>query len=131
MCYKHSLRIFEIPMADEEYLSSVFFASEGALLLGGRQNIQNAPFNRRFRSFFGTSPIICSSLWGLLAGSRPAYSQPKHLLWALMFLRLYNTEHIHARLAGVDEKTFRKWSWAFVREIAKIQLVCNIIFYLL
>ena len=45
-----------------------------------------------------------------------------HLLWALMFLKLYCSEAVLSSLAGgVHEQTFRKWSWYFVHEIANLQ----------
>jgi len=113
---------------DAEYTSSAVFISTGADILRCRSDVINTTFNRRFRAFFGTTPIVCSSLWGLLAVSRPPDSKPKHLLWALMFLRLYDTESVHALLAGVDEKTFRKWAWAFVRSLSKIELVRFVIY---
>jgi len=85
---------------------------------------------RKFASFFGTSPFICSLLWAYLepCSNMPLGVQPVHLLWALMFLKVYATESVHAALAGgVDEKTFRKWSWIFVHGIADLEagVVCT------
>ena len=39
----------------------------------------------------------------------------------MMFMKIYSQEHIHASLAGVDEKTFRKWSWIFIDAIAGLE----------
>ena len=51
-----------------------------------------------------------------------AGAKPVHLLWALMFMKLYCSESVLAALAGgVHEQTFRKWSWYFVEEIANLQ----------
>ena len=48
--------------------------------------------------------------------------QPKHLLWALMLLKLYAAESVLRTLAGgVDEKTYRKWAWLYVYEISDLQ----------
>ena len=45
-----------------------------------------------------------------------------HLLWALMFLKMYAKEATTSRLAGgVDEKTYRKWVWLFVSAIADLE----------
>jgi hypothetical protein len=78
---------------------------------------------RRFRAMFGTSPFNCSRLWLKLDLTHlPNGARPKHLLWALMFLMLYNTEHILRTLAGgVDEKTYRKWTWLFIDCISELQ----------
>ena len=59
---------------------------------------------RRFRAFFGTTVSGCSRLWSLLDDRLPHGAAPRHLLWALLFLKLYATEHVDAALAGVDEK---------------------------
>ena len=41
--------------------------------------------------------------------------QDVHLLWGLMFLKLYVSESVNCALAwGMDEKTFQKWIWMFV-----------------
>jgi len=47
---------------------------------------------------------------------------PEHLLWALMFMKVYGKESMHCTMAGaVDEKTFRKWVWIFVLEISYLE----------
>jgi hypothetical protein len=75
---------------------------------------------RRFLATFGVAPVVCLTIWNLLieTGNLPPSSFEYHLLWGLMFLKLYCAESIHAALAGCDEKTFRKWSWAFVDAIS-------------
>jgi hypothetical protein len=75
-------------------------------------------------SLIGTSFEVCSELWNLinpLVTISPD-AKPKHLLWALLFLKNYCIEKINARLVGgVDAKTFRKWSWLFVEGVAKLK----------
>jgi len=82
----------------------------------------------RFRSMFGTSPENCARLWKMIDpfASMPNGVHPRHLLWALMFLKLYCAESVLCTLAGgkngaVDEKTFRKWCWLFVESISDMQ----------
>ncbi|GAX10088.1 hypothetical protein FisN_2Lu360 [Fistulifera solaris] len=67
---------------------------------------------RRFQSHFGVSPIQCSQLWILL--KVPENARFKHLLWALLKLKVYATEEVLSGMAGCDEKTFRKWSDQFI-----------------
>ena len=92
--------------------------------------------NCLFRSYFGTSSRICAVLWELLKRQRKRIAKkdgygnvsPKHLLWALMFLKVYGVEATLSSMAGgVDEKTYRKWVWIFVKAIANLEpeLVCK------
>lgn len=77
----------------------------------------------RFRSWFGTPPHVVAIVWAGLAltgwlrsVSKP---KPKHMLWALLFLKTYSTEPtLASRVGGVDEKTFRKWTWLYLEGIA-------------
>jgi hypothetical protein len=80
--------------------------------------------SRRFRAFFGTTPIICSVLWSLCLPSFIAQAvMPAHLLWALLFLKQYNIEEVNASMTGTDEKTFRKWSWLVISILADLDVV--------
>ena len=78
----------------------------------------------QYKATFGTSPTICETIWCLILieTTLMAGAKPVHLLWALMFMKLYCSESVLAALAGgVHEQTFRKWSWYFVEEIANLQ----------
>ncbi len=77
---------------------------------------------RKFRTFFGTSPMVCVAVWGMLV-CRPLKSRPEHMLWALMLLKLYNIESVNAALVGVSEKTFRKWAHIFIRLLSNLPVV--------
>eukprot|EP00171_Calliarthron_tuberculosum_P022151 IDg22151t1 len=78
---------------------------------------------RRFRGLFGVSPRVCCLLMQHLAGHLPHRPDLAHLLWALLFSKVNGTEHVHATLAGFDEKRFRKWSRIYVRLLRSIKLV--------
>ena len=86
--------------------------------------------DRRFRSLFGITPLVCSRVWSLLGSQLLKRASPQLLLWALLFLKIYASESVNAVLSGADEKTFRKWQWIFVKKIASLQVVsrCNFIF---
>lgn len=74
----------------------------------------------RFRSNFGTEPVVAADLWMRLQSSiwRERKScKPHHLLWCLMFLKSYDKEMNMAAKVGCDEKTWRKWIWCILREI--------------
>jgi hypothetical protein len=86
---------------------------------------------RRFTAMFGIMPVVCVDIWCRLGNDTETLDKnganPVHLLWALMLLKLYATEVVLAvTIAGCDEKTFRKWSWHFVRGLADLEgsVVC-------
>ena len=78
---------------------------------------------RRFKSVFGVSPAVFAVLWENLNGTRPLESMPRHLLWSLLFRKVYATEGINSSIAGVDEKTFRKWTWVFIDILSRMNVV--------
>ncbi|KAI9562432.1 hypothetical protein GHT06_009862 [Daphnia sinensis] len=78
---------------------------------------------RRFRAFFGTSPLVCLVAWDILFNARPSNSKPEHLLWALMLLKRYSIETFNATVIGVSEKTFRKWSHIFINLLADMPVL--------
>ena len=66
--------------------------------------------------------VFCSKLWrlaGTYVGLKKNGTRPKHMLWALHFLKTYDIEVRIAKSYYVTRKTFRKWLWPTVREIAR------------
>ena len=78
---------------------------------------------RRFRAMFGVSTLVCSVIWNLFLHKIPDGASPVHLLWALMFIKVYASEATHRAISKADEKTFRKWSSRFVEIIANRKVV--------
>jgi hypothetical protein len=102
------------------------FVSIGLKILSKSKSARDGvTINRRWRALFGASPAVCSLLWAWVDPPNnpklPENSEMKHLMWALMFLRDYNVEENHATLTGADEKTYRKWQWLFVPQIAILE----------
>ncbi len=83
---------------------------------------------RKFKAFFGTTPMACFIVWELLLTTRPKKSKPEHLLWALLLLKRYNIEAVNAALIKVSEKSFRKWSLIFIDLLASMPVVRENIF---
>ena len=108
----------EIPRYDEDE-----FMERGREIFLRNKGGAKETDHRRFKVTFGTTPTICTIIWDLLltTDNMPQKGRPEHLLWALLFLHLYCAESVHATLTGHDEKTFRKWSWTFVRAISYLQ----------
>jgi len=84
-----------------------------------------------FLSFFGVDPVVVVRAWDMIQvpffhDGDLSHAQPKHILWALLFLKKYGDESEMAALCGedgraVDEKTFRKWCSIFVCYIASLK----------
>lgn len=104
-------------------VSPELFQSLGENLLA--KSLGSPPDSRRFRSFFGVSPLVCAAIWHKLGRRSPRSAKPEYLLWALKFLKIYATEHVHCSVAGCDDNFFRKWSWNFVLLMADLQVVSN------
>jgi hypothetical protein len=78
------------------------------------------------RSLFGASSLIVAEIWhrieGTVAAEDPNDKQ-KHLLWALVFLKVYGTsEEVHCAIVGWPHvQTFQKYSWYFVEKFFDLQ----------
>jgi hypothetical protein len=75
---------------------------------------------RRFRALFGCTPDICAWMWNYWVRNNllPVNSQPIHLLYGLLHLKIYAIEEVYKSMTGADEKTFRKWAWTFIELMA-------------
>ena len=66
-------------------------------------------------SLIGTSYEVCSEIWNLVQPQRKEElkgTQPKHLFWALLFLKSYATLPLLTRVVGgVDAGTYSTWCW--------------------
>lgn len=104
-----------------DVFTSIFW-NEGLIYANHNRNNSNLTGLRKFKSFYGISPEVFSKLWKLIQ-NKPEGSEPKHLLWTMLFLKNYNNEHINAAITHVDEKTFRLWVWRFVKLLAELNVV--------
>lgn len=91
-------------------------------------------FVRRWMSHFAASPTVCTIIWKKLFPDdvnirdehMPRGAHPRHLLWALYFLKVYPKESVARSLVSttnmtVDEKTWRKWTTLFVDAISYLE----------
>lgn len=101
--------------------------TEGHVRLAARPIIgraRDAPI-RDFVSLFGVSPMVCAAIYNHMCG-RPAPPSPPvsliHLLWALSFLKTYQTEAVQiGMVAGggaVSRRTYRKRVWQVLERLA-------------
>ena len=86
----------------------------------------------RIRSFFGapcsTIAMVWNRIWDRLTPGekdivcKKGTRQVQYLLYALVFLKVYSSEEVHCSIVGwPSAKTFRKWSWFFIRKISELK----------
>lgn len=109
-------------MANDKPISADRFLVLGIEHILGKSVGELELARRRFVSTFGTDPIVVTVVWRLLLPWRQRQRgiKPQHLLWALMFMKLYTVETTVSSMAGVTEKTYRKWAWRFVEAIGRL-----------
>jgi hypothetical protein len=104
-----------------EAVDTTIFEDAGRAIMK-RKSLSTVIFQWRFGSLFGVTPDQCSELWTLLSSetTMDSYAKPKHLLWALMLMKIYATEAVLSVSAGCDKNTFRKWTWTFIEEMSNL-----------
>jgi len=80
-----------------------------------------------FREIFGTNVLVVKKNWELLERDSllSEGGRPKHLLWALDFMKVYPKQSpgclaVGASVGAVDLKTHRKWVCAFIYAVANL-----------
>jgi hypothetical protein len=114
---------------DVPYPSAAEFETMGQQLANYSTSTSAKVRRDRFVSFFGIEPLIVSVVWSMLVDVEDHIMvcfaavdtvKPIYLLWALLFLKCYNTNTRNAAIAHVDEKTFCHWSWILVEAMANL-----------
>ena len=79
--------------------------------------------DRHFRALFGCCVNVVLRLWLLLIEYDlvPSGANIKHLLWTLMFLKVYPTDPTMSRMTQADPKTLRKWINLFLDSICFLE----------
>jgi hypothetical protein len=95
------------------------------------QRIWETKKDERFSSCFGTPSTVVAKIWNRILpavlqdqadGYQANGAQPKHLLWSLVFLKVYSTEAIHCSIVGwPDRNVYRKWCWYFLKKISDLR----------
>lgn len=79
--------------------------------------------DKDFRSFFGAPMSLIHMIWTKIVAKAPLRknAHPKHLLWALLFLKTYGTTAVLRRLCGWPSRMeHREWTWYFIERIAAL-----------
>jgi len=72
----------------------------------------------KFTSLFGITAEVTAIAWNLCKDDWLGYNlQPKHMLWALMFLKSYAKESLLCATANTSRPTFRKWIWKVIKVV--------------
>ena len=90
------------------FIPSNVFAHAGGDIGKKKNGLRIMSNEARFRSLFGISPEICNLVLWILGFSIPHGFMLKHLMWALLFLKIYGSGSANCALTGADEKTIRK-----------------------
>ena len=109
---------------------------EGRVIWGRDRDVQRSlqTEDREFREVFGVGAITAMTAWNLLELNHhlPTGGLIMHMLWAMMFLKVYSKEVTMLKMAGVKcGKTFRKWIWPFINALGELesQVVSNLQIY--
>lgn len=117
------------PWALRRTLDAEEFQELGSSVAKIRRSSSKKVMLRRFKAEFGAPPEAVVDAWDLLMESAFLRDQladtsrppnPDHFLWALMLLKKYSVTTTLANSVGVDEKTFRKWSWIYLEATAEL-----------
>ena len=129
---------------DYENKTEEEFDEVGMEMLGREVGGSKVTHDRRFISNFGCLPPTCATLWHrLLTSGHEAFMvevkslvskkskkrfypncppyKACHLLWALHLMMCYPTENQGISIINCDEKTFRKWAWAFIEALSSLK----------
>lgn len=106
-------------------VSASTFAHHASEMMRCTPGLSQVVQERRFRALFGISAAVCAKAWDLIVDDLPHGASPVHLLWSLLFLKVYASEHNNHLITGADEKTFRKWTWIFLERLADMSVVRN------
>ena len=79
--------------------------------------------DKHFRALFGCSVIVALTLWTMMLDHDllPVNATITHLLWTLMYLKVYPTESAMQRMTKVDPKTSRKYVSIMLSHISLLE----------
>ena len=62
-------------------------------------------------------------VWDEIENLLPRGGKPVHLLWGLLYLKVYASEDVLVAIANTTRKTFRKWSKIVTKLMAHLNYV--------
>ena len=99
------------------------FIDQGRIITGHERRlgfVQNKTEERLFIAYFGTTALVCSHVWSLIFPdiSHHRRVSPTHLLWTLMFMKIYASTDVMSGIARCNPTTFQKWVWRILPALA-------------
>ena len=87
-------------------------------------DIEKVTHVRIFNEHFGVTPWVTACVWNRLVHHDivPSKAYPKHLLWALLFFKVYSTEHVHCSICQTTPETYRNWVRAMMVALNQLEL---------
>lgn len=83
---------------------------------------KNDSFEQRWTTHFQVAPMVVFWVWEFIQFDCSTDNLlPIHLLYALLFLKLYPLETVLSGMTGRDEDTVRKYIWPCIVEIADLE----------
>ena len=103
--------------------SPMDFRMELVKILNLNEKLCKNTLKEKFRCHIGCSFEVCADAWNRMVerDSLPSGAKPKHLLWTLMFLMLYDTQRRSSVVLNSDKKTIRKWNGIMLRALFDIK----------
>jgi hypothetical protein len=99
----------------------VTFTAEDAHVLGSEiaSKKPGSKLNdRTFIAFYGRNSAEVAEIWDSCNERVQPKAQPKHLMWTLMYMKLYNSMDVMCILLDTSKPTFEKWVWSWIGAIA-------------
>ena len=84
---------------------------------------------RRFKANFGATLEVAYKLWCLLDVNNcgPKGGKVTHMLWTLMFLKVYSSHDVLAGRCKCHPDTHRKWVWLFLEKMSSLDIVSQLL----
>ena len=93
-------------------------------MIMGRATVTNScDFSRALVVCFSISFSECIHVWDEFEDVLPSAVVISHLLWALVFLKVYGTEDTRVVMVQTTQKTYRKWVMIVLEEIYSLTYV--------
>lgn len=117
-----------MPPLNANRVTRQWFARNGKVMMRKDPECkEGVDFQRAYREMFGCSPLVCVVLWRHCQARRLYKdASPRHVLWTLLFLKVYAKKTPLCAIAGTTPPTFRKWVRRFIPSIRALapRVVC-------
>ena len=101
------------------YGSSLHFEVLGDLIIGEKNGLHKWD---HYKAHFGVMPGVVSIVWKMLASRQDTPKlKPKHLMWALLWLKVYPSERVIETLLNADRGSIRSWVPFTIKAIASLK----------